>query len=154
MSFIQRQVAQSFLDTFDTLDLEGALALRAPSCRHTILPFSLGYKPDLTNDQFAEHLSRLIQILSRFPVYAQEIIESGNQITIHATSNAVFRDEVKGEDDGTEWTYEGEYIFVLLFDQSGKIERIVEFIDSAKVAGAMALLGKARENLAKGKEGS
>ena len=66
----------------------------------------------------------------------------------------MFRDEVKGEDDGTEWTYEGEYIFVLLFDQSGKIERIVEFIDSAKVAGAMALLGKARENLAKGKEGS
>jgi len=151
----QRNTALAFLETFDTLDSDSNLALRTPSCRHSMGPASLNFTPDMTNQQWAAHFQPLKEILSSFPVTAKEIFESGNQVTIWATSNALFREEAKDDEEGIDWTYEGEYIFILFFEEGGeRIERIVEFLDSAKVAPVRALLGRATRNVAAKKEGS
>ena len=107
----------------------------------------------MTNEQWGAHLNSLRSILSTFPVEAKEIFETegSNQVTIWATSNAVFREEAKDEDSGLDWSYQGEYIFVLVLNESGdKIERILEFLDSKKVLEMQAQLKRARANVAAG----
>lgn len=160
-SSTQRNTALAFLQTFEHLDSSANLALRAPNCRHTIAPTSLHYTPDMTNEQWAAHFASLKQVLAAFPVTATEIFEAegsgGKQVTVWATSDATFREEGKGEDDeaGVEWGYQGEYIFIFGFDKTGeKIERIVEFVDSAKVLEVRGLIERAKRNLAVSRGGS
>ncbi len=154
MASTQRNIAMSFLESFKNLDTTGNLALRAPGCIHKFAPASLNMSP-MTNGQWGAHLNSLKDILSTFPVEAKEIFEheASNQVTIWATSNAVFREEAKDEDSGMDWSYEGEYMFVLVFNENGdKIERILEFLDSKKVADLQAQLKRARVNVAARKE--
>lgn len=74
-------------------------------------------------------------------------------MTIWATSNATFREEAKDEDSGLDWSYHGEYIFILILNQTGdKIERIIEFLDSQKVVEVRVLIERARRNVAARKE--
>lgn len=150
----QRAAALAFLDSFDKLDGDANIALRAPNCRHTMAPTSLGFSPNMTNEQWAAHLNSTKQVLTSFPVMAKEIFESGNQVTVWATSEAVFREDAKDDEDGVDWTYHGEYMFVFLFDGDGKIERIVEFLDSVKVVQVGALIERAKRNLKTRKEGA
>ncbi|KAK5958729.1 hypothetical protein OHC33_000572 [Knufia fluminis] len=150
----QRATALAFLDSFDKLDGDANIALRAPNCRHTMAPTSLNFKPDMTNEQWTAHLNSTKEVLTSFPVMAKEIFENGNQVTIWATSEANFREEAKDDEEGVDWTYHGEYMFVLLFDGDGKIERIVEFLDSVKVVQVGALIERAKRNLKARKEGA
>ena len=155
MASIQHSIALAFLQSFQQLDADSNLALRTPGCRHVMAPASLNYPPSMTNEQWAAHLSSLKPIVSTFPVTAKELFEDdgSNQVTIWATSNATFREEAKDEDSGLNWSYHGEYIFILLFNQAGdKIERIVEFLDSKKAAEVGVLIERARRNVAVRKE--
>lgn len=151
MSSTQRRTALSWLQTFETLDLETNLALRTLDCLHTMAPASMGFPPNKTNSQFAEHFLGVTSLMSSFPVTPQEVFEQegSNQVTIWATSNAVFREQVKDYDDPkVDWTYQGEYMFLFFFDENGtRIKRIVEFIDSQRVVGVMGLIQRARRNL-------
>ena len=109
----------------------------------------------MTNETFAAHLSSLKPILASLPVTAKEIFahEGSNQVTIWATSNAIFQEEAKDEDSGVDWSYHGEYIFILSLNQAGdKIERIVEFLDSKSVVEVGVLIQRAKSNLAARKE--
>ncbi|KIX93275.1 uncharacterized protein Z520_10918 [Fonsecaea multimorphosa CBS 102226] len=147
MASLQRRVAIAFLDTFKDLDIESNLALRTPDCVHTMAPATLGMK-SMSNAEFASHLSSLKEKISAIPVTPKEIFEGGNLITVWATSTTTFRDEVKDEDLTVDWSYEGEYIFVFTFNQSGdKIQHILEFLDSKKVDKARTLLQRAGRNL-------
>ena len=155
MASTQRSIALAFLQSFQELDGDSNLALRTPGCSHIMGPASLNYPPSMTNEQWGAHLLSLKSILATLPVTAKEIFEheGSNQVTIWATSNATFREEVKGEDSGVDWSYHGEYIFILLFNQAGdKIERIVEFLDSTRVVEVKELIERARRNLAARKE--
>lgn len=155
MASIQRSIALAFLQSFQELDIDSNLALRTPGCCHIMAPASLNYPPSMTNEQWAAHLFPLKSILATFPVTAKEIFEheGSNQVTIWATSNAIFREEAKDEDSGLDWSYHGEYIFIFLFNQTGdKIERIVEFLDSQKVVELGPLMQRARRNVATRKE--
>jgi len=109
-------------------------------------PASLNFPSSMTNAEWAAHLDSLKDVLSEFPVTATEIFKSGNQIVIHAMSEAIFREEVK--DEGAKWEYRGEYVFVLFFEEGGKIERIFEFLDSKLVEEVRVLMGRAKKNLA------
>lgn len=88
--------------------------------------------------------------MTGFPVTAKEIIDSAdsNTVTIWATSEAQFREELK--DDGVpaeKWAYRGEYLFILTMDETGRrIRRVVEFLDSKLTERALALVARAREN--------
>lgn len=78
-------------------------------------------------------------------------VGDGGQVVIWATGRAVFRDEIVGE-DGEEWGYEGEYMFLLDVGDEGKIERIVEFLDSKGTERLRGLVVRAREKLGDGGE--
>lgn len=173
------QTALAFIATFETLDLETNLSLRADDCRHELAPSSMGYLSPKTNEQFAEHFKSIQQVIASFPVTAKEIFESKvisksspadhessgaphqdqghdqTQVTVWATSSATFRDEVKDDDSSIDWSYSSEYIFIFFMDRTGtKIERIIEFIDSQKVKGVQGLIKRARENLEKNEKKS
>ena len=76
-------------------------------------------------------------------------------MTVWATSDATFREEAKDNDPEIDWSYRGEYFFILVLNQAGdRIQRIVEFVDSKKVAGFQALRERASRNLAARKENS
>ena len=114
-------------------------------------PASLGYPAEgMRNEQFRAHCDGLKKFVIGIPVTPKEIFEhpSSNQVTVWATSETIFRDEVI--DDQVEWSYLGEYIFVFTLNEQGdKIERIVEFLDSNKVVAAKTLLERAQTNLNK-----
>lgn len=159
MASAKRNTALAFLQTFKDLDGDSNIALRAPDCRHTIAPASLNFPSSMTNEQWAAHLSSLEGILSAFPVTAKEIFEqeASNQVTVWATSDAIFQEEAKDYDGDAarDWSYRGEYIFIFFFDAAGdKIERILEFVDSAKAVEMGRLLERAKRNLAARKNGS
>jgi len=93
-------------------------------------------------------MSALTGLLSGFPVKPVEVFEQGNQVTVWAKSSALFKDEVK--DTEMEWKFEGDYTVLFFLNEKGqKIERIVEFVDSAKSMENRKLFRRARENLAK-----
>jgi hypothetical protein len=107
----------------------------------------------MTNDQFSALLTNnLGPILAHYPITAKEIHvnEAGRQVTIWATGVPEFRAEVK-DGEGTGWEYVGEYIFILDVDEEGRIERILEFLDSLATERLGGLIGRAMKNL--GKEG-
>ncbi|KIW96536.1 uncharacterized protein Z519_01927 [Cladophialophora bantiana CBS 173.52] len=149
MASHQRSIAIAFLDTFKDLDLESNLALRTPDCVHTIVPTTLSFTPRMSNEIRGAHLLSLKKKTSELPVTPKAILEGGNLVTIWATSKATFREEAKDEDLTVDWSYEGEYIFVLTFNQADyKIQHILEFIDSTKVEKVQVLLQRAEHNLA------
>jgi len=149
---IQRSIALAFLESFKDLDGAGNVALRAPDCRHIMAPASLNFGPSKTNEQFAAHISGVKEIFAALPVTATEIFEQpdSHQVTIWATSDGTFREEVKDDEEPrVDWSYRGEYMFVLVFNRAGdKIERIIEFLDSKRVEEVRVLMDRAKRNLA------
>ncbi|EQL31138.1 hypothetical protein RJZ56_006472 [Blastomyces dermatitidis] len=91
--------------------------------------------------------------MSSFPLTVKEYIESdsSNQVTVWASSRAMFRDE--GKDDGVseaEWAYGGEYVFLLWMDETGeKLIKSVEFLDSQRTVKLLDLMQRAAANKAK-----
>lgn len=73
--------------------------------------------------------------------------EKLNRVVVWATSEAKFREEVMDGNDEEDWVYKGEYVFIFSMDESGKIERVVEFLDSKVAEKVMRLTGRAKENL-------
>ncbi|ORY11329.1 hypothetical protein BCR34DRAFT_624851 [Clohesyomyces aquaticus] len=157
MSSSLHTLATSFLSAFTSLSSSQHISLRSPTCTHIFAPASLSIPPK-TNSDFAAHMLRLQEILIRFPVTAKEIHvnDEKRQAVIWATGRPDFREEVRGnEEKGDEdWEYTGEYIFMLDVDGEGRIERIVEFLDSKGTERLLGMVKRARENLAARKEDS
>jgi ketosteroid isomerase-like protein len=147
------ETATSFLAAFTNLSATDHIALRSPTCTHIFAPSSLSMQPK-TNAQFSAHLTNnLVPILAHFPVTAKEIHvnEARRQVTIWASGVPEFREEVK-DGEAAEWEYVGEYIFILDVDEEGRVERVLEFLDSLATERLRGLVVRARKNL--GKEGN
>jgi ketosteroid isomerase-like protein len=143
--------AIAFTNAFANLDANTHTALRAATCTHIFAPSSVNPPPPMTNEDFATHLTKLHTIATGFPVTTKEIHVNfpKRQVIIWASAVLNFREEVKGlkeGDDGKEWNYVGEYMFLLDLDKSGKITRIVEFLDSLGTERARVLIAKAWKN--------
>lgn len=144
--------AMAFIGDFATLDVPTMLSRRTPDCIHTFSPASLGMPPK-DNTQFGDHVTRLKGVLSSFPVTPTTVFEdeAQNAVIVHATSQAKFHDKVK--DDGLtdeQWTFRGEYVFMLTMDESGeKIRSLTEFLDSKGTENVFGLMKRAMENLEK-----
>jgi len=77
------------------------------------------------------------------------VSEGSNQVTVWATSQTHFCDDVKDEDIAAdEWVYEGEYIFLFSMDKTGeRITPTIEFLDSKKIVEQlMGLMSRAKKN--------
>lgn len=144
--------AQKFIDHFATLDTASLESVLAENYYHQWAPASMPGLPGPFNKKgMLEHNGHLRMNLAGFPVTAKEYIESesGNQVVVWATSQTIFRDDVK--DDGIPpdaWTYRGEYVFMFTMDETGeKIVRTIEFLDSRNTVDKLLVLVKrANEN--------
>lgn len=131
---VRLRTAKSYIAFFATLDSSLLSPLLSDETfTHVMAPASLAI-PALSKAEFLAHSAGLGRIMSGFPVFAKEYLEceSGNSVVVWATSRTNFREEVKlGEEGG--WEYEGEYVFMLTMDASGKkVVRVVEVLDSLK----------------------
>lgn len=143
--------AIAFISAFASLEANTHTSLRAASCTHIFAPSSINLPPPMTNEDFAAHLTKLHTIATGFPVTAKEIHVNfpKRQVIIWASAVLNFREELKGlkeDDDGKEWDYVGEYMFLLDLDKEGKISRIVEFLDSLGTERVRVLIAKAWKN--------
>ncbi|KAG4432309.1 hypothetical protein IFR05_012216 [Cadophora sp. M221] len=120
----------------------------------------------MSNDQFTAHRSHFEGLITSFPFQAKEIIDNPfvNQILIWTTASPVWVPEVTvAVNKGTGWSYTGEYIFLLTFEEgeSGehggrsfkRIERIVEFLDIKGTTRLQELMKAASKNLQVNKVG-
>jgi hypothetical protein len=147
------ETARTFLAAFGDLSVTTHLSIRSDDCIQIFRPGSVGIPEPQDNATFASHLSHISEVMSGFPVTAREMIDSENEkaVTIWATSNAQFLPELKDQGlTAAEWTFQGEYIFVLHMDDSGrKIKRVLEFVDSKATDRLRALMARAKENRGK-----
>jgi hypothetical protein len=150
-------LATSFLSAFTHLSPSSThLALRSPDCTHIFAPSTVGIPPK-SNSAFATHIDNVVRpLLTSFPVTAKEIHvnEAAGQVTIWATGKPEFKAEAMGLEragEKEEWDYTGEYIFILDVNEEGKVERVLEFLDSKATERLRGLMGRAKRNL--GKEG-
>ena len=125
------------------------LSRRTSDCIHTFLPASLAM-PAKDNTAFGDHVSRLREVIQRFPVTAKEVMEDEekNAVIIHASAQAYFYDSVKDEGiPPDDWTYHGEYIFMLTMTEAGdKVRKVSEFLDSKATERVFGLMKRARAN--------
>ncbi|KAF1841276.1 uncharacterized protein K460DRAFT_322355 [Cucurbitaria berberidis CBS 394.84] len=145
-----RQIADSFLAAFKDLSTADSLALRAPGCLQIFAPASLNPPAPKTNEAFGEHMDKSLRpLMDHFPITAKEIYinETGRQITIWANATPIFKKEAMGSELQEAWHYTGEYIFILDVDENGKIQRILEFLDSLGTERLRGMMVKAKENL-------
>ncbi|OJD16555.1 hypothetical protein AJ78_03292 [Emergomyces pasteurianus Ep9510] len=147
------ETAQKFIRNYDTLSTEPLESLLADNFVQQFAPASLNPPGPLNKKDMVEHIAGLHALMSGFPLTVKEYIESesSNQVTLWATSRAIFREEVK--DSGiseAEWAFEGEYIFLLWVDEkSEKVVRVVEFLDGKRTETLLGLMQRARETIAK-----
>lgn len=144
------ETALSMLKTFANFDIDASVALRTSTCKHTMAPASLGF-PVMDNDMFRKHIAGLSRTVIGIPVTPVRIFDGGKVVTIHATSEIVFRPEAT--DSEVDWSYHGEYVFVFEMNEAGdRVESIVEFLDSAAVQKALLLLERGATNLTSEKD--
>ena len=142
--------AMAFIGDFATLDVATMLSRRTDDCTQTFLPASIA-PPAKDNVAFGEHISRLRDVMQKFPVTAKEVMEdeAKNMVIVHATSQAHFHEEFKDDEiSSEEWMYRGEYIFMLTMNESGdKVRKVVEFLDSKGTERLFGLVKRARSNM-------
>lgn len=148
------QTAKKYIGHFATFDAETLASILAEDHVHQFAPASLHPPGPFTKQEFIDYSGRLRRIMTGFPVYGNEYIESdvANQVTVWATSRTQFREEVMDIDESKgkgEWDFEGEYVFMFWMDESGeKIRRTVEFLDSKGTEyGLRPLMKRANEKI-------
>lgn len=117
---IQRQTANALIAAFNSMSIADIISLRAPGCMRKILPYSLNY-PAQSNDDYRDSLKSIIPAFRNFSLTVYEIIEDIEQrkIVMHLKARA---DTAAGE-------YANEYMWVLKFDEQGRISDQKEYVD-------------------------
>ncbi|CAI6258098.1 unnamed protein product [Periconia digitata] len=147
------EAVQEFISVFKTLDAAPLEKLLSPSYNHTmgpasVDPFKIG---PFDKAGFIGHVAGLSYLMTSFPVTITEIVdsESSNSVWAWTASDVKWRSEVT-DGDAAEWSYQGQNLFMFWFDAEGKIERVIEVLDSQKsINELLPLLGRAGANLQK-----
>ena len=144
--------AKEYIALFASLDASQLETILDDEYYHEFAPKSMAPPGPFDKRGFLEHYSHLKDIMSGFPVTGHEYLESecANAVTVHATSETVFRQELRDEGlSKEEWEYHGEYVFMLYMNGVGdKVVKVVEFLDSkATVEKLMPLNKRAKANL-------
>lgn len=145
------KTAKSFVEAYASLSVGGLLPLVAGDYSHTFAPAPLEQLMAKTISDIAAQITALRRILHGFHSHIRELIdsESYNQVVVWASSEAIFREEVKDTADPEEdWEYKGEYMLLFTMDESGEhITKLVEFVDSKGAERMMGLVMRATKNI-------
>ena len=141
-STIQRKTADELIDAFNSMSIPDIISLRNPGCKRTILPYSLKYSPQ-SNDTYRLHLQSIIPAFRNFSLTVYETIEDVQQkkIVMHLKARA---DTAAGE-------YLNEYMWILTFDEEGKIADQKEYVDVGVNRDFFPKLQKALTGIKEGK---
>ena len=120
------QTATALIDCYNQWTIEAILSLRTDTCKHTVLPATLGVPPYIKAD-YGPFFSPFMDILSDVSFK----IINGKETVVDVEMRKVVI-HVKGSATSPYGQYRNEYIFTLTMTEDGKmIEDIVEFADSA-----------------------
>ena len=121
MKSAQRQTAEAVVEAFNHMDIDTIVSYRSDDCMRYILPSTLGHPPT-NNEQYRASLQRLKPIFSNFSLTVHDLLEDRDtrRISMYLTARA---DTLVGE-------YINEYMWSLDFDDTGKITRATEFVDT------------------------
>lgn len=126
-----------FLAEFNRFTAQSVIAFRTPSCRHRLLPASLG-APVRSNAEYSAFVESLLPVMRGLKLHLAAntdpiVDEEARKVVLHLTSTA----------ETNIGPYANEYVWVLKFTDDGKeIGEIMEFADSAYT---LEMLGKLAE---------
>ncbi len=133
--------AEAFLASFNEFTPESVVARRSASCRHHLLPTSLGAPPRGN----AEYAAFVRALRAAMPWFAMRLWEGRAPVVDEAGRTVVMHLRSRAETDVG--VYENEYVWTLrLGDDGTEIEEIVEFADSQYTAEWIPKLLKAVED--------
>jgi ketosteroid isomerase-like protein len=118
----RHQVALSVIQGYNDWNIDSIMSYRAPNCIQQVLPASLS-RPPMNNDTYRAFFSSTMPLFRNFTVTVKDLIEDpvANKVAIWASSTA----------DTDIGPYANEYMLVLYFNSDYKVDKILEFVDSA-----------------------
>ena len=130
------ETAQSVIAGYEAWNIDAILSYRAPNCLHYILPASLGIKP-MKNEEYAAYFEPQMAAFRDFKLAVHDTVHdaAAQKVSMWVTSTAT-------TDVGP---YTNEYMLVLNMNEEGtKVERLLEYVDSAHSIQFMGKLRKGR----------
>ncbi|MCJ1483962.1 hypothetical protein MMC06_004130 [Schaereria dolodes] len=119
----QRRTFDALIVAFNHMDIPAIMSFRSPVCTQKIHPLKSNPHPPQDNAAYLKRLSYIIKAFNNFHLEVHEVIEDTLQRKISAWLTA------KGETKGA-GEYNNEYMWVLEFDENGKVVKIKEFVDT------------------------
>ncbi|KAH7320621.1 hypothetical protein B0I35DRAFT_427483 [Stachybotrys elegans] len=150
MSSKRLETAASFISHFEHLDASILETILADNYFHQLAPGALTGQGPSDKRGLIEFVTSMKTMMTGSPMVAKQIVdsESSNAVTIWASGQLKFRDELM--DEQGDWDCPGEYMFILFMDETGeKIVKTIEFVDSKAADRTLELFTRAGENLSK-----
>ena len=118
---LQRKTAEAVVAAFNAMDVDAILSHRTSNSTRVFLPASMGLPPQ-DNATYCRSLKSLSAIFHNFNLTINDLVEDkeAQRICLWLSARA---DTVAGE-------YVNEYMWLMEFDEDGKIEGSKEFSDS------------------------
>ncbi|KFA81699.1 hypothetical protein S40288_08090 [Stachybotrys chartarum IBT 40288] len=138
--------ATAYMQVFTTLEPDTITSIQTDDYEHTFAPASLSLPGPYNREQYAAHITSLRGFLRSFPVRFRRVWPNTTQrqVLIWAESEAEFLDSIKETATQEDWTFHGEYMWLLTMNESGdKVKQVLEFLDSKKAEQMRALIFKA-----------
>lgn len=117
----QEKTARAVVAAFNDMEVETIISHRDPNSRRIFLPASMGLKPQ-NNASYLSSLQKLRAIFHNFSLTINDLLEDRDKKRICMWLSAK-ADTVAGE-------YVNEYMWLLDFDDKGKVLLSKEFSDS------------------------
>ncbi|KAH8826061.1 hypothetical protein DL96DRAFT_1681274 [Flagelloscypha sp. PMI_526] len=126
------EIVQQCLDSFHhNIDFSVLWSYTADTFKAIILPESLGIK-EMNKEEHKASGIKTAEKLQKYEKYETvEIYESGDKVIAHVRSLGILK-------DGSEW--KNDAIYILTFNEEGKITYLKEFIDSLETSKIAAKL--------------
>ncbi|KAJ1556279.1 hypothetical protein HK405_003455 [Cladochytrium tenue] len=124
-----RATAVAFLDSYSAWDIEAILAIRAPDCKHKVLPASLK-RPEQgqSNDEHRAYFANIQPLFKGFTGHVKDIA-----VDVDARAAVVWAYSTSESVIGP---YSNEYMLWLKMTEDGtKLIEIREFVDSGYSTG-------------------
>ena len=117
----QRHTAEAVVAAFNIMDVPAIMSHRAPNCTRTFLPPSMNIPPQ-NNTTYQASLQKLLLVFHNFSLTINDLLEDkeARKISLWLSARA---ETLAGE-------YVNEYVWLLEFNEEGKITASREFSDS------------------------
>ncbi|ROW15308.1 hypothetical protein VPNG_03042 [Cytospora leucostoma] len=119
----RREIAIEVIEAYRSWDIERIMAYRTDDCTQEVIPKSLKQTPQ-DNATYRKYFASIVPLFQDFQPTIHEIVEDERE------NKAFIWVSSKGET--VIGPYGNEYTILLYFNDAGdKVEKIVEFVDSA-----------------------